>query len=827
VIVAMFLAQLSFGQITSTTITLNMDNSGQDAGVAGSGSANSNFGLDRYMYAFHNTDSRAGIVYRTFIEFDLTSIPKNAIITSANLKLVPHSIDPIPSYNYYVQRVDAGWNKSTLTWNNQPGAFTSDGVSVYSPASQSGATHSVNVTSHVQNMVYNPSNNNGWRIRLMDESSSGTRGVSFRSSNYTTSSSRPQLTISYVEPPLTATFDEGKNEGSIVVDAPDGNLPYTYLLGYNELPEMSLIWNALKDSYGGSSIDFQRGRVNSTSFEFNSLSSGRYFVGVYDNNGQKILGEDIYVGPNSKLYESVNITESESDLSVTPGYSKGFATMLALIKKNNTGGFEFEISNYNDDVLIGFNKEFDTIPYVDSLFEYAIKVEKSGIVKLFKSGVEVWAGASKLNDRLSLIKQNGKIIFIQSNKTYVELGTYNNLDGNYKIEAVLKESSSFLSKPLFINYVKPDPIKIKMSSPLCPEKEGEVIITFPPTDFKYQNYNYIITNLITGDQFSGSSIAPLIVTLPIGSYSITSSYSYLSGGVWSSVFVSTQHFSVGHTVDWTNFVNISPISSTLNSIQPTNINNLGTAISYNESVSSTTNWVEFNWSGPFNNIPPYLVYSNTWVELSLKNDLLSPLTKARVYNPGYGLISGFVNVSNGSSSINFIAHNEEPVRIEFTTSSLGVTDNFKISHNGSNWTETVTPSIAGTFKIFSELKGKVILKDAITSFCGANYVYNYADLTKKLDGGYYLSRKGFVKFIYTEEYKDLDGNLTYQVFNSDNQEVVSSTLLSQTVGFGDNRYTLDFSCLSTLSLSNGFYVLKVTNEKNESFYLRIKIIDNC
>lgn len=798
--------------------------------LVSNGNGDVNFSTNPYNYVYDQNDFEM----RTLIAYNL-DFDNNLTFSKANYRLfspgtIKHYTSTGTSDETVFSRITSSWLEDKVTFNNKPSISETDKI-VNSGAGTGYFLRNdiIDISNFVKFWQTNPEQNFGFEMAFSSYLVPGFRRIIYGSSDYNSSLYRPKLTLSFeVKSVLTSSFDETTNKGSIVVEAPEGQLPYTYLIGHNSLPKMESLWRALKDSIGMDSISFYRGRTNNHSFKFDHLTSGRYFVGIYDNTGEKIYDKDIYVGPKTVVYESFDLIENGNQLSVKPGSNSGFATMFALIEEDKIGGFEFEITNYNDDVIFGFNREFDTIPYVDSLFEYAIKVLRNKKIILLKSGIEIWNGSSNLSERLRLIKQNGKITFVQSNDIVVDLDDYNNLHGNYKIVAGLKGANSLLLKPLIIGFVKPNPIKIGFENPICPKKEAEVSINFPLTFFKYQNYNYTLTNVSTGFQMSGTSNSAVTLSLPIGPYVLTSWYSSYSGGAWSSVFMGTSEFTIGHTVDWTSFNNVTSMQGTVNSIGPSNFSNLATAVSYNQSNLDVTNWIEFNWKGPFDNIPPYTIYNNTWVDVSLKNDVLLPLTRVRVYNPGFGVVSGFVNVmSNGLSITNFIANNAKPIRLEFSTTSSGITDNVKIVHDGNDWTHSVTPSVTGVLKVFPELKGKVILENTISSFCGANYVHNYSDLTKKLDGGYYLSKKGIVKFIYNEEYKDLDGNLTYTIVNSDNQEVVSSVVLTQPVHFGDNRYTLNFSCLSPYSLPNGFYVLIVTNEKKESFYLRIKVIDNC
>jgi len=68
---------------------------------------------------------------RSFVAFDLSSIPEGAIIQSAALSLYYNPNDDIQSFDYhtgendiYIQRVIESWQENTINWDNQPNSTT-------------------------------------------------------------------------------------------------------------------------------------------------------------------------------------------------------------------------------------------------------------------------------------------------------------------------------------------------------------------------------------------------------------------------------------------------------------------------------------------------------------------------------------------------------------------------------------------------------------------------------------------------------------------------------------------------------------------------------
>ena len=101
----------------------------------------------------------------------------------------------------------------------------------------------------------------------------------------------------------------------------------------------------------------------------------------------------------------------------------------------------------------------------------------------------------------------------------------------------------------------------------------------------------------------------------------------------------------------------------------------------------------------------------------------------------------------------------------------------------------------------------------------------YAQLKKRLDGGFYQVIDGQLNFRYEEEYNDQDQSIAYRVLDERNTELYTNLDQPLTALYGDNWRTLDVSCNGS-GLNQGIYILEVTNEKNETFYLRFKQLKN-
>lgn len=119
---------------------------------------------------------------------------------------------------------------------------------------------------------------------------------------------------------------------------------------------------------------------------------------------------------------------------------------------------------------------------------------------------------------------------------------------------------------------------------------------------------------------------------------------------------------------------------------------------------------------------------------------------------------------------------------------------------------------------------KVVFNVQIRNPVSPNYCDQiFAKLERKLTGVKYEPYLNHLYFYYDEEYATPNEELSYKVFTVSDQinPIMDPTnqSLSQ-IEYGDNRYTLDVS-----SLAVGTYILEVTNNKKEKFFLRFQKVD--
>ncbi len=143
----------------------------------GLGTSSNNYGTAPQNASYSITavnGTPSGNNNRALIHFDLTSIPTNAVVTSATMKLYARGPSGIlnghtgNANTSTISTVASPWSDATVTWDNQP----APGFVVATLAQSTNPLQdytNIDVTAAVQDMVGNPATNNGFMLRLLNE----------------------------------------------------------------------------------------------------------------------------------------------------------------------------------------------------------------------------------------------------------------------------------------------------------------------------------------------------------------------------------------------------------------------------------------------------------------------------------------------------------------------------------------------------------------------------------------------------------------------------------------------------------------------------------
>ena len=197
---------------SQTTLSLQPNGTnGKDAEI-GLIVPDTNYGTSEKLSPYAWTQGGSLNVTRGFLEFDLTSIPANATITSAKLSLYFNPYYPaVPQHNgnnsMWIRRVLTAWDENTITWNNQPNTTLTSEINVPQSTTNNQNYPDIDVTILVQEMLAISGNNHGFMIRLQDESPYSNSMLA--SSDNQDATIRPKLEVTFTT--STATLVENNN----------------------------------------------------------------------------------------------------------------------------------------------------------------------------------------------------------------------------------------------------------------------------------------------------------------------------------------------------------------------------------------------------------------------------------------------------------------------------------------------------------------------------------------------------------------------------------------------------------------------------------------
>lgn len=250
-------------------------------------------------------------IIRGVIDFNFSSIPRNAIIVEANLLL--YGINHTGANASYLKRNTSTWAENTVTWNNKPanttGTTSIDRVSL-AQSSSSTQNYTVNIRDMVNYWIKRGSTNQ-FGLTLMLQTETPTRRLSFGSKENTNSAKRPKLVIKYILP-VKVNVDEVNHvdildpySGSATISASGGAGPYTY--------------------------NWSNGKTTNA---VDSLTAGLYWVKVTDSLGNKggryvIIGKEadtvqITLQPDSVLGHDALISSYSPTLICESGINDEF-----------------------------------------------------------------------------------------------------------------------------------------------------------------------------------------------------------------------------------------------------------------------------------------------------------------------------------------------------------------------------------------------------------------------------------------------------------------------------------------------------------------------
>lgn len=175
-------------------IILQPDASGIDTGVESALPAN-NYAL----LPFTGIGNSASTIVRTYIKFDLSSIPADARVVDADLRLYQYDDLGTDNFTIGLYKITSDWEESTIDWDPQPTSSTD--AEITNNITVGAITwESWDIDTLVQGWLDGTITNYGTVLKDTDESSVNTIAYFFTSDYTTDATKRPKLEIDYYIP---------------------------------------------------------------------------------------------------------------------------------------------------------------------------------------------------------------------------------------------------------------------------------------------------------------------------------------------------------------------------------------------------------------------------------------------------------------------------------------------------------------------------------------------------------------------------------------------------------------------------------------------------
>jgi len=187
-------AKTTIAVTPKTTIILQPGPEGIDAGVSSRFPSN-RCGNYTYSWSGNSADS----IMRTYIKFDLRTIPTDAKVIDAKLKLYQYYMGGSDNFTIGLYKVTSDWKESTIDWDTQP-TCSCNVEALCDVIVSSNIWRSWDIDALVQGWLDDSIDNYGMLLKDTDETSVNSFAT-FYTSDYTDDpSKRPKLEIDYYIP---------------------------------------------------------------------------------------------------------------------------------------------------------------------------------------------------------------------------------------------------------------------------------------------------------------------------------------------------------------------------------------------------------------------------------------------------------------------------------------------------------------------------------------------------------------------------------------------------------------------------------------------------
>lgn len=228
-------------------------------------------------------------ILRSLIQFDISTVPVNSIITSATLTLYNNPTSSSTNAIHqsltgsnmgYFEKITQPWNEMTVTWATQPNTTPINRI-ILPQSTSPHQDYVLDVTSFVQDAYLNPSTSFGWMLKLQTEINY--RSLIFASSDNANPSKWPKLVINYTR---MSDLTENENDAVRFFPNPVSDNKVTVIL--NQESDIS-IYNLAGE------LIYEKMNLSIGGFEMNTLNwgNGTYLMKV--RQGDQVITRKIVI----------------------------------------------------------------------------------------------------------------------------------------------------------------------------------------------------------------------------------------------------------------------------------------------------------------------------------------------------------------------------------------------------------------------------------------------------------------------------------------------------------------------------------------------------
>lgn len=618
---------------------------------------------------------------------------------------------------------------------------------------------------------------------------------------------------------VASSWDVNANSGSIRIDISKVKSivgPYHYFIGKHEIPQLTEVYQNLKDSIGIDSVSFFTGNNVNQTQQYDGLDNGRYFVAVFDSKGTSILSESVLVQEPLIVDEGSDLSVDGQEISSANQDATGTFKLYATNGKNLS--FNFAITNSTEQQFIGLSEFGAAITDQEDL-EYGFYFDGADLYTISQSITSTVPVNASLDQNYRIEITEGQLTLMADAVSLVTVAMPQSFV--YQLAAGIQPNSALIltleGKSLGVNHNLFSNITQYLT---CNGGGAEF-------NFGYVAWgnlvgavaHYTVTNTSTDQVLyatgpGGTTLSQVFnaattgTAIEAGLYEISGT---LTNGTVTEAF--TTKLYVGYEAAWGNVANYTLDPNNYSLLKTAGSIGFGTAGGGNILLGNQNGWIEFT---PKTVVDIAQTVPTNFMRINDQNlgVTLPTGTEDWVYFGKFGNEVAMLYYINQNFNTVIIPLNAR-VRIDIENGLVN------ISANGIQVVSLASNSQNRMIRCVSDQENEGF-ENVVTSFSCAPPIslseLGYFQLKRQIDGGFVNTASGILRFSYTEEYNST-GNLNYSVYNVLNRfaPVQDGSQVAVPIQHGDNRYDLDVS-----GIGQGTFILEVENEKQEKWYLRFK-----